>query len=208
MNIRSTIRSLSAAALLLLGASASAQPDSAPPEGNAAVTTEIIEENDGTLTLVHETVIAAPVAEVWKTLSTAEGWAMWGPSFAKFDLRQGGSIETGYHKNAAVGDERNIRHRILAFVPERIMAIRVEYAPPGPIDPALVTKLWGVYELEPGGNGHTSLRISGLGYGTDEASTKLLEFFEQGNVWSIETMRKNLEAQMGAHAGSPPKEGE
>ncbi len=37
------------------------------------VTIEVVEENDGTRTLVHEAVIDAPVAEVWKVLSTRRG---------------------------------------------------------------------------------------------------------------------------------------
>ncbi|QYJ07685.1 SRPBCC family protein [Qipengyuania flava] len=159
------------------------------------VEARVVEESDGSRTLVHEAVIDAPLADVWATLSTEDGWKAWGPTYARFDLRNGGSIESGYHEGASAGDPRNIRHRILAVVPERLLAIRVEYAPAdGPVDPALFADMWGVYELEPLADGRTRLRITGLGYGADEGSSRLLEFFKAGNVYSIGMLRRNLEA--------------
>ena len=153
----------------------------------------IVEQSDGTRALVHEAVIDAPVATVWASLSTEEGWKAWGPRFAKFDFRLGGSIETAYHADAKSGDPNNIRHRILAFVPERMIALQIEQAPAnGPADPELLKNLWGVYELEPAADGKTRLRISGLGYGADAASSQLLDFFKSGNVYSISLLRRNL----------------
>lgn len=167
-----------------------AQAESDPIE------TRVIEENDGSRTLVHEAVIDADLAAVWATLSTEDGWKAWGPNFARFDLRHGGSIETSYHEDAMAGDPRNIRHRIIAFVPERLIAIRVEYAPPGgPVDPKILKEMWGVYELEPLSEGHTRLRITGLGYGKDKESSQLLDFFIAGNAYSIELLRRNLKSE-------------
>lgn len=162
-------------------------------QSNVAV--EVVEESDGTSTLIHEAVIDAPPGRVWATLSTVDGWKMWGPQFAQFDLRIGGSIETAYHADATAGDDRNIRHRILALVPERMIALKVEQVPAGgPVDPALLENIWAVYELEPLADGTTQLRISGLGYGNDDASQQLLGFFKSGNVYSIELLQKNLAA--------------
>lgn len=156
---------------------------------------EIVEESDGTRTLIHEAVIDAPLAVVWATLSTAEGWKRWGPKFAEFDFRTGGSIETGYQDNAKPGDPQNIRHRILAIVPERLLALRVEQVPEGgPVDAAVLEKAWGVYELSAVDEQRTRLRISGHGYGADPASVRMLEFFKTGNVYSIELLRRNLAA--------------
>lgn len=178
------MKCLYAAALALATPGLAAAPD---------ITAEVIEENDGTRTLVHEAVIDAPVGDVWATLSTEAGWKMWGPRFAHFDLRHGGSIETGYHEGADRGDPRNIIHRIIAFAPERMIALQVVQAPEGgPADPAAVKQVWGVYELEPLGENRTRLRISGVGYGSDEASTRILEFFKAGNVYSIELMKQNI----------------
>lgn len=153
----------------------------------------IIEESDGTRTLVHEAVIDAPVSRVWQSLTTEEGWQDWGPTFAKIDLRNGGSIESGYHDGAAPGDPRNIRHRILAIVPERLLVLQVEQAPEGgPVDIAMLRQMWGIYELDPLEDGQTRLRINGLGYGPGEDFDRLLEFFVTGNAYSIELLRKNI----------------
>lgn len=165
------------------------------------ISSEVIEQEDGTRTLVHDAVIDAPASAVWAALSTAEGWKMWGPKFAYFDLRLGGRIETGYHDNARLGDPQNIVHRIIAFVPERMIALQVAQAPKnGPVDIELIKQVWGVYELEPLGDNRTRLRISGVGYGSDEASSQILEFFKSGNVYSIEMLRRNLAAQFAAAA--------
>ncbi|XUU61059.1 SRPBCC family protein [Erythrobacter sp. HA6-11] len=154
---------------------------------------EVIEENDGTRTLIHEAVIDAPVADVWASLSTEEGWKMWGPSKAWFDLRLGGSIETSYYPDAVQGDPRNIVHRIIAFVPERMMALQVVQAPEnGPVSLETIKQTWGVYELEPISEIQTRMRIIGLGYGSDETSSRMIEFFKTGNVYSINLLKKNL----------------
>ncbi len=167
------------------------------PDGamESDVTTEVVEEPDGTRTLVHSAVINAPVDAVWAALSTAEGWKMWGPRFAKFDLRTGGTIETAYHEGAKSGDAANIIHRILALAPRQMIALQVIKAPQGgPVDAALLSTMWGVYELEPLEGGSTRLTISGLGYGRDEPSTQLIEFFKSGNVYSINLLQRNLAA--------------
>ncbi|NVE95746.1 SRPBCC family protein [Altererythrobacter lutimaris] len=157
------------------------------------ITSEVIEENDGTRTLIHESVIDAPVADVWAALSTEEGWKMWGPSTAWFDLRLGGSIETSYYPDTIKGDPRNIVQRIIAFVPERMMALQVLQAPEGgPVSLETIKQTWGVYELDPISETQTRMRIIGLGYGGDEGSSRMLEFFKSGNVYSINLLKKNL----------------
>ena len=157
-----------------------------------AVTAEIIEHEDGSRALVHEAVIDAPISAVWTTLSTAEGWKMWGPRAAWFDFRIGGTIETAYASGAERGGDQNIVHRILAYVPERMIALKLEKAPTGAFDPAVFEGTWGGYELEPLGTDRTKLRIIGAGYRSDEASTQMLEFFRTGNVYSINMLKKGL----------------
>ena len=99
-----------------------------------------------------------------------------------------------------MGDPQNIRHRILAFVPDRMIALKVEQAPErGPVSMDTLAPLWGVYELEPVGPNRTRLRIAGLGYGNDEASSQMLGFFKAGNVYSIELLRQNLAERSAAN---------
>ena len=173
------------------------------PDTVAPVHSNVIEESDGTRTLVHVAEVDAPIADVWATLTTPDGWKMWGPSFAVFDLRLGGSIETGYHEGAYAGDPQNIRHRILAIVPERLIALKVEQAPArGPVNMDMLASMWGVYELEPLGVDRTRMTITGLGYGSDDASLRMLEFFKAGNAYSIELLKKNLSNDAGVKAAA------
>jgi hypothetical protein len=40
-------------------------------------------------TLCHELVLPAPAAEVWRLMSTSEGWRAWAAPVAEIDLRSG-----------------------------------------------------------------------------------------------------------------------
>ena len=182
------IRALLAIAALTLAAPLAAQDE--------PVTAAIIEHSDGSRSLVHEAVIDAPVERVWATLSTAQGWKMWGPQEAWFDFRIGGTIETSYVAGSGQGSDQNIIHRILGFVPERLIILQLEQAPAGGFDSSVFDGTWGVYELEPFGEDRTRLRITGAGYGDDEGSTQMLEFFKSGNVYSIEQLKAALEVAL------------
>ncbi|GAA4044508.1 SRPBCC family protein [Parerythrobacter jejuensis] len=183
MTIRSIWAALVLAALSVASPIAAQGPD---------VLSRVVEETDGTRTLIHEATIDAPVDAVWATLSTADGWKAWGPREAWFDFRIGGSIETSYVAGAAPGDAQNIQHRILAYVPERMIALEVIKVPEGAFEPGVLDGMWGVYELEPLENGKTRLRILGLGYKSDETSSRILEFFKSGNAYSIRMLEQNL----------------
>ncbi|TNE49655.1 MAG: SRPBCC domain-containing protein [Sphingomonadales bacterium] len=158
----------------------------------------IVENEDGSRTLIHEAVIDAPVSRVWASFTTQEGWKNWGPKFARIDLRQGGTIESSYHADTAVGDPRNILHRIIAMVPERMIAMRLERVPEGgPVSEEVMAATWVVYELEPAGEARTRLRILGLGYQQGEEFDRVIGFFHSGNAYSIELLRKNLATSQG-----------
>ncbi|WP_284126457.1 SRPBCC family protein [Parerythrobacter aestuarii] len=158
------------------------------------VSVEVIEQNDGTRTLVHEGVIDAPVPAVWAALATPEGWKLWGPKEAWLDFRLGGSIETSYNAGAKPGDAQNIRHRILAYVPEQMIALQVAKVPEGAFKEGLLDGMWSVYELEPVGDSQTRLRVIGIGYKSDPDSSQLLEFFKGGNTYSMQMLEQNIKA--------------
>lgn len=183
-------------AFLTLLATATCALGTAAPALAQDVKAEVIEQQDGTRTLVHEAIIEAPLARVWATFTTEEGWKDWGPKFAMMDVRPGGSIESSYFADAGSGDARNILHRILAIVPERMIAMRLERVPEGgPVSKKVMAETWVVYELTPLGDNRTQLRILGLGYGEGEDFDRVVQFFHSGNTYSIELLRKNIAAQ-------------
>jgi uncharacterized protein YndB with AHSA1/START domain len=147
---------------------------------------------DGTRLLVHETVIDAPVAEVWTAISTAEGWRSWAVPVAWTPESEPDIIETSYSPSAAPGGAETIRQRILATVPGRMIAFRTVKAPAGFPDFEAFRRTTGMFELEAEGEGRTRLRLTGAGYPDDEVGRRLIGFFREGNRISLERLRQRF----------------
>lgn len=153
----------------------------------------IIEESDGTRTMVHSVIVRAPVEKVWAAFSTAEGWRSWAVPFAVMDFRVGGIVETSYNPLAKLGDANNIQNKILAYVPKRMFAFQAVKAPAGFPGSELLPSLWSVAEFAPLKGNKTRIRLSGLGYGRDAGRDMLFQFFKRGNGASLEALRDALE---------------
>src|SRR5262245_9310296 len=81
--------------------------------------------------LVHEGVINAPPAEVWRVWSTPEGFKALGVAKADMDFRVGGLIRSHYRAEGVLGDEGTIQNRIIAYEPMRMLAICIDKTPKG-----------------------------------------------------------------------------
>jgi uncharacterized protein YndB with AHSA1/START domain len=145
--------------------------------------------------LVHEAVIAAPVAEVWDAFTTAEGFSSWAVPLAEIDLRVGGEIRSNYNSNGKIGDAGTIVNQILAFEPHRMLSIRNTKSPDGFPNAELFSKTWSVIHFSPVDDlrDRTHVRIVGLGYGEGEAWDELHDFFKAGNAQVLEALRKKFE---------------
>ena len=144
--------------------------------------------------LRHEAVINAPVEKVWAAFTTGEGYTSLGVAKASVDLRVGGSIRSSYNPESTLDDEHTIVNTILAYEPERMLAMRNTKAPADfPLGPAL-QKTWSVTNLEPLGPDATRVVITGYGWGDDELSRQAYAFFKQGNQQVLDAMKASLEA--------------
>ena len=113
-----------------------------------------------------ETVLDAPVAEVWALLTTSEGLRSWMAPVVEVELRNGGRWEASYDVSKRIGDPGNIVNEVVAYVPEKLLVLRVESAPPGyPLDLDLVRSTRAIFELEPVEGDRTRLSVTGVGYG-------------------------------------------
>jgi uncharacterized protein YndB with AHSA1/START domain len=139
---------------------------------------------------VTEGFVNAPVAEVWRLFTTSEGYLKTGPAQADVDLRIGGEIRAHYDANAKLGDAETIVNEILAYEPERMLAIRVKRAPASFPHQEAVGALWTVLYFTPSGADMTHVRIVGLGYRDDPASQSAREFFTKGNRWTLDHIAK------------------
>lgn len=140
--------------------------------------------------LVHEAVIDAPVAEVWRAISTAEGWRSWAVPISW--APEPDIIETSYAPTARPGDPSTIRQRVIAAIPERLLVFRTVRAPQGFPDFETYAEVTSLFELEPAGEARTRIRLTGSGYADTEAGRRLLGFFREGNRVSLERLRQRF----------------
>jgi uncharacterized protein YndB with AHSA1/START domain len=145
------------------------------------------------VSFVNEGIIPAPVEEVWKVFSTTEGYKALGPALADVDLRVGGTIRSRYRADGVLGDAETIENVILAYEPPTMIALRIQKVPATFPFKQAWAKPWTVMTLTPVAGG-THLRVASLGYGTDEESVAMQNFFNAGNQQTIETLQRHFAA--------------
>jgi uncharacterized protein YndB with AHSA1/START domain len=146
---------------------------------------------DGRHSLVHETIVAAPVSEVWQAISSIEGWRTWAVPVAW--APEPDIIETSYTPTAQPGDPSTIRQRVIASVPGRLLVFRTVRAPARFPHFDTYAQVTSLFELEPVGDNRTRVRLTGAGYADTEAGRQLLGFFREGNRVSLERLRQRFE---------------
>ncbi len=139
---------------------------------------------------VTEGFINASPAEVWRIFTTAEGYKQTGVAAADVDFKIGGTIRTHYDPKGRLGDANTIVNEILAFEPERMLAIRIKQAPADFKYPAAIAGTWTVIYLTPAGDNMTQVRIVGLGYTDDPQSQAMRNFFADGNRKTLDRIAK------------------
>lgn len=149
-------------------------------------------EPSGERTLCHESVVAASAADVWALWTTAEGFSSWAAPVAAVDLRAGGLIESSYDVNARIGDAGNIRNRVVAVEPQRLLVIQIANAPVGFTHADAARELTTLVELEALSPTETRVRVSMMGYRSGEDFDALYAFFARGNAWTMEKLRERI----------------
>lgn len=139
---------------------------------------------------VTEGFINAAPAEVWRIFTTAEGYKQTGAAQAEVDLRIGGTIRSHYDPKGQLGDAKTIVNEILAYEPERMLALRIKQAPADFAWPEAITDTWTVIYLTPAGDNMTQVRIIGLGYTDSAQSQAMRKFFAEGNRTTLEHIAK------------------
>ena len=139
---------------------------------------------------VTEGFINAPIAEVWRLFTTSEGYRATGAAQAEVDLRVGGTIRSHYDPNGKLGDPETIVNEILAYEPQRMLAIRIGRAPASFPYPEAREGTWTVIYFTKSGEDMTHVRIVGLGYRDDPQSQAMRDFFAAGNRWTLDHIAK------------------
>jgi uncharacterized protein YndB with AHSA1/START domain len=134
--------------------------------------------------------INAPVSEVWRLFTTPAGYQKMGVAHSEVDLRVGGSIRNHYDPKGALGDSETIVNEILAFEPERMLALRIRQAPASfPFRDAIAGP-WTVIYFSPAGADMTQVRVIGLGYGDSANSQAMRRYFEKANKETLDRIAK------------------
>ncbi len=127
--------------------------------------------------------IDAPVEKVWAAFTTDTGFTSWAAPVAHVELGNDGMIEASYRLTSKIGDPDNIKNRIVAYVPGRLLVLHNEHAPKnGPFKPDVIDKIRTVIELADLGNRHTRVTESGVGYGEGPDFDSMYEHFRRGNA--------------------------
>jgi uncharacterized protein YndB with AHSA1/START domain len=142
--------------------------------------------------LVHEGVVAAPVGEVWAAFTTGKGQESWMVAHSEVELKVGGRMRTHYDPKGVIGDAKTIENEIISYDPERMLSIRVTKVPEGFPFPSAVKGMWTVIYFEALGPRATRVRIVGLGFGDDEESKKMREFFDRGNAFTLKKLQERF----------------
>jgi uncharacterized protein YndB with AHSA1/START domain len=142
--------------------------------------------------LVHEGIVDASLDETWLAFSTKEGLESWMVPHAEIDLRIGGKLRTHYDPKGEIGDAKTIENTIICYDPQRMLAIKVSKAPEGFPFPNAIKNMWTVIYFEQESRKKTRIREVSLGFGNDEESKKMRQFFERGNALTLQRLQKRF----------------
>jgi uncharacterized protein YndB with AHSA1/START domain len=145
--------------------------------------------------LVHEGIVDAPLEQVWAAYTTQAGLESWMVAHAEIDLKVGGLMKTTYDPKVAVDDAKAIHNTILSYEPMRMVSFRVTKAPQGFPFPNAIKNMWTVVYFEAQGEKATRVREVSMGFGNDDESKKMREFFNRGNAVTMERFQKRFAAK-------------
>ena len=149
---------------------------------------------DGERVISLSVFIPVPTQDVWTALTTEGGWVThMGVAQARLDMRIGGDIETSYSKDEPLGGPGTIVNQIVAYVPERMLAIRNTRAPASFDHAAEFGQTVTVIELTPQ-DGGTRVDLHGVGFVSGAAFDALYAMFLVGDAYTLQRLRESLTA--------------
>ena len=111
---------------------------------------------------------------------------------AEIDLRIGGAMKTCYDQKGTVDGAKAIINTILSYEPMRMLSFKVTKAPQAFPFPHAITNMWTVVYFEAQSDKATRVRGVSLGFGDDDESRKMREFFNRGNAITLDRLQKRF----------------
>jgi uncharacterized protein YndB with AHSA1/START domain len=178
MNSRCTANLACVALVALCATSASATADE-----------PIVEINE-------EVVVNAPLADVWKALTTAEGLAGWMGDSARIELKLGGIFEVRHKVRNLTDEEKKLARgekasaggmrstHILSFVPLKMLSYEGGMAG--------TWNVWTLDEIAPG-----KVRVHHTGLGTSPDWARMAPMFEKAMIGVLDKLVAYMNATSG-----------
>ena len=133
---------------------------------------------------------------LWKAFTDSAEFVRWGAPVASIDMKVGGRLEASYDASHPLGDPDNIVHRIITFIPERLIVFQNIQAPHMLPHAEAFQRTVIVLQYEPLGPARTRVTETVTGWGADPASNQLYAFFRAGNASVLEKMKHVYEAEV------------
>lgn len=140
--------------------------------------------------IVKETVVPAARAEVWRAWTTSEGIASFFCERNHVELRVGGAFEMYFDPSKPEGQQGSEGCRILAFLPEEMLAFSWNAPPQFPEVRRQRTQVFVYFSDE--GDGRTRVRLTNHGYGEGELWDPVYEYFDRAWGFVIENLAKSF----------------
>jgi uncharacterized protein YndB with AHSA1/START domain len=138
-------------------------------------------------------VVDAPAAKVWDAFMTDDGFTRWATPVAHVTVENGGGMmESSYLLTSRIGDPDNIKNEIVAYLPDKMIALRNAHVPKGaPFDPALIASIRTVITFDDLG-GKTRVTESQVGYGEGAGYDSMYGHFRDGNAEELESLAQSF----------------
>jgi uncharacterized protein YndB with AHSA1/START domain len=147
----------------------------------------------GERVLRHEVLVNASLPEVWKTLTTSEGWMTFMAPSVHMELKTGGLFDSNYRVGAKLGDPGTIHNQVLNYVPMEMFSIKVGLTDQFPAKPREAGTLFAVLTLKDAGANRVLVTISMLGWGTGEDWDSVYALFDRGNAYTMGELARRFE---------------
>lgn len=179
------------AALCIAGPVSAQEMPAAEAAAPSSVEVATQTEADGTLTLTHHVLVAAPVADVWTAVATPEGWATWAVPLARWAEGESDILETSYNPAELAGGPGAIWQQFVARIPGRLLVFRTIKTPDDFPYGDEYKKVTGIFELAAEGDG-TRVRLTSTGFPDNEGGRALAGFFAKGNGATLESLQQRF----------------
>lgn len=131
---------------------------------------------------------------MWSFFTEEDKVRQWMAPAIEVDFRLGGHYKSSYEVQGSPAGSSVIINEIIAYDPMRMIAIRNIQAPADFPYKEAIKNTWSIFYFEPT-RGGVKVIVKGLGYGDDEQSQALKEFFKPANQQLFQTLKEAVEKE-------------